>query len=62
MNSMKFEIFIDSLFDNNKLFKDQFMILLLNCYELSFFIIKINIIDNYIHQDLRKLLIEIIFE
>ena len=59
---MKFEIFIDFLLDNNRLLKDRFVILLSDCCGLSFFIIKMSIINDYIHQDLRKSLIEIIFE
>ena len=62
MNSIEFEIFIDFFLDDNRLLKDRFMILLSNCCELNFFVIKTSIINDYVHQDLRKSLIEIMFE
>ena len=46
---MKFEIIIDFFLENIKIFKNQFMIFQLNSCKLSFFIIEMNIINNYIH-------------
>ena len=59
---MEFEIIIDFFLENIELFKNQFIILQLNSYELNFFIIKMNIINDYFNQDLRKSLIKIIFQ
>ena len=59
---MEFEIFIDSLLDDNRLLKDRLVVLLSDCCGLSSFIAKTSIIDDYARQDLRKSLIGIVFK
>ena len=59
---MEFEIFIDSLLDNNRLLKDRLVVLLSDCCGLSSFVAKTSTVGGYARQDLRKSLVGIVFE
>ena len=59
---MEFEIFIDSLLDDNRLLKDRLVVLLSDRCGLRPFVAKTSTVGGYARQDLRKSLVGIVFE